>query len=395
MLRIESLKIQNYRALKKLELSDLTPLTVFVGPNGSGKATIFDALEFLSECFQYGLRKAWDKRGRFRELRTRGSEAPIVIELAYRETANAPLTTYHLSISEENNGPVVEEEWLQSSEGPRGNPFRFVDFKYGAGKVSRGDNPDVYQEQNFEQLSSPDLLAVGALGQFTKHPKVSALRQFITGSHFSYLSSHSARCTPEPGPQHRLSATGDNLANVIQYFEEQYPAVLDGILRSLSAQVPRLETVDAKYLQDGRLTLQIKDAPFAQPNLAKFASEGLLTMLKYLLALGDPNPPQLIGMEAPEVHLHPRLLSQLAEECRAATINSQLLVTTHSPVFVSAVRAQELWVLYRDEVGFTHARKAADMRGVTECLKEGALLGDLWMEGFFEVGDPLTNARRT
>ena len=32
------------------------------------------------------------------------------------------------------------------------------------------------------------------------------------------------------------------------------------------------------------------------------------------------------------------------------------------------------------------------MRGIPEFIEEGALLGQLWMEGHFEVGDPLTRA---
>src|SRR5665647_3315256 len=70
---ITSLRVKNYRALNDLELKDLTPLTVFVGPNGSGKSTLFDVFAFLSECFTVGLRKAWDKRGRFKEPRVRSS----------------------------------------------------------------------------------------------------------------------------------------------------------------------------------------------------------------------------------------------------------------------------------------------------------------------------------
>ncbi|MGB8702237.1 MAG: AAA family ATPase, partial [Thermosynechococcaceae cyanobacterium] len=96
--RIEYLRVRNYRALHNLELKGITPLTVFLGPNGSGKSTIFDVFAFLSECFQFGLRKAWDRRGRFRELRTRGADGPIVIELKYREKAKSPIITYHLAI---------------------------------------------------------------------------------------------------------------------------------------------------------------------------------------------------------------------------------------------------------------------------------------------------------
>ena len=49
-------------------------------------------------------------------------------------------------------------------------------------------------------------------------------------------------------------------------------------------------------------------------------------------------------------------------------------------------------MLYRDEQGYTQARRAADMRGITEFMDEGAQLGYLWMEGYFEVGDPLTES---
>ena len=81
---LEYLRVKNYRALRDLELKDLTPLTVFLGPNGSGKSTVFDVFAFLSQCFSTGLRAAWDKRGRFKELRTRDSSGPIVVELKYR-----------------------------------------------------------------------------------------------------------------------------------------------------------------------------------------------------------------------------------------------------------------------------------------------------------------------
>jgi len=108
--RITYLRVKNYRALRDLELKNVTPLTVFLGPNGSGKSTVFDVFAFLSECFSSGLRKAWDKRGRFKELRTRGADGPIVIELKYREQPESRLITYHLAIDEGPKGPFVAEE---------------------------------------------------------------------------------------------------------------------------------------------------------------------------------------------------------------------------------------------------------------------------------------------
>lgn len=384
--RIEYLKIKNYRALHNLELKQITPLTVFLGPNGSGKSTIFDVFAFLSECFSGGLRKALDKRGRFKELRTRGSSGPIEIELKYRERRDLPVITYHIAIDE---GPIVAEEWLLWGEE---RPFKFLDFKNGEGHVIPGEKPSESDQRVPEVLASADMLAVNALGQLAKNPRVSALRQFITGWYLSYLTADSTRGFSEAGPQERLSATGDNLAAVIQYLKEQHEDRLSDILNALASRVPRLEKVDSEFMPDGRLLLQIKDAPFEKPILAKYASDGTLKMLAYLTLLYDPQPPQLIGIEEPENQLHPRLLSGLAEECRAATERTQLMVTTHSPFFVNGLRPEELRVLYRDEKGYTKAVRAEDMRGVKQFMEEGAQLGYLWMEGHFEVGDPLTSS---
>ncbi len=82
--RIEGLQVKNYRALRDLRFDSLTPLTVLLGANGSGKSTVFDVFAFLAECFSDGLRKAWDRRGRFRELRSRDADGPILIALRYR-----------------------------------------------------------------------------------------------------------------------------------------------------------------------------------------------------------------------------------------------------------------------------------------------------------------------
>ena len=104
--------------------------------------------------------------------------------------------------------------------------------------------------------------------------------------------------------------------------------------------------------------------PFIRPVLARFASDGTLKMLAYLLLLYDPDPPPFIGIEEPENFLHPRLLYELAEECRAASERTQLLVTTHSPFFLDALRPEEVRILWRDEHGHTQARCVDQVRGV-------------------------------
>ena len=388
--RIEYLRVQNFRALRDVELRKLTPMTVLLGPNGSGKSTVFDVFAFLAECFESGLRRAWDKRGRARELKTRGADGPLVIEIKYRERPQSPLITYNLSVDDESAGnPVVVHESLAWRRKSHGRPFRFLEYQRGSGQAVSGELPDEQDERAQIPLNSPDLLAVNALGQFQDHPRVAALRDFIIGWHVSYLSADSARGQPEAGPHERLTKTGDNLANVIQHLAERHPERLDRVFETLRRRVPRIERVLAETMPDGRLLLQIKDAPFNNPVLARFASDGTLKMLAYLVLLYDPTPPPFIGIEEPENFLHPRLLPGLAEECRAVCERTQLLVTTHSPFFLNGLRPEEVRVLWRDEAGCTQTQRVADLLGVREFVEAGANLGSLWMEGHFGVSDPL------
>ena len=100
-----------------------------------------------------------------------------------------------------------------------------------------------------------------------------------------------------------------------------------------------------------------------------------MKMLAYLIVLHDPDPPRFIGIEEPENFLHPRLLPELAEECRAAAKNSQMLITSHSPFLLNAIRAEEVRVLYRDDQGFTEVVRACDIQGIPELMQGGASLG--------------------
>ena len=146
--------------------------------------------------------------------------------------------------------------------------------------------------------------------------------------------------------------------------------------------------METKILEDNRLLLLFKDKPFAQAIPARFASDGTLKLLAYLVLLHDPDPPSLIGLEEPENFLHPRLLYELSEECAVATEATQIFVSTHSPYFLDPLPPEWVWVVYRGEDGFARARRTSDMRGIREFMEEGANLGDLWMEGHFDAGYP-------
>lgn len=381
-LKIEKLRVQNYRVLRDVTFKELTPLTVLTGPNGSGKSTVFDVFAFLHECFTGGLRQAWDDRNRIDGIRSRGSDGPVALEIAYRapnESGQLRKVTYELSIDQDGTSPVVVSETLRWSTSPGSGRSRdILKFERGSGRIY-DEERGAYDE---ESLASPDLLAVSALGQLRSHPRVKLLRDFIQGWYLSYVTAGDARSTPRSGPEPRLTRSGDNLSNVIQYLQESDPERLERIFGLLSARVPQVESVLPERLTDGRLLLQLKDRPFDEPVLSRFASDGTLKLLAYLVVLHGPVQPEVIGIEEPENQLHPLLVPLLAEEVRDVSASSQVLVTTHSPEFLGEVRPKELWILSRSDDGFSVARRASSDERITAMVEAGADLGALWTEGY-------------
>jgi hypothetical protein len=306
----------------------------------------------------------------------------------YRERPNTPVITYHLEIDEISKGPVVAREWMRWKRGRYGAPFHFLNYEYGEGEVISGEAPEAKDTRVHFPLTSPEVLAVNTLGQLAANPRVEALRDFIVGWHLSYLSAAATRGNPEAGAQEKLSQTGDNLPNVIQYLREQHPDRLDHIFSVLRQRVPRLESFDAEILTDGRLLLTLKDAPFDEPVLARYASDGTMKLLAYLIhtiqtlhrSLESKNP-KTFCIQGYCLNLQ-----------RSANLRRTERNSSSPPIHRSSlIRSdrKKVRVIYRDESGYSRIKRVADMPGIQEFLQAGASLGDLWMEGHFSVGDPL------
>lgn len=393
--RVVRLKVENYRTLRNLKIDRLSPFTVLVGPNGSGKSTFFDIFAFPGDCFTDGVRRACDNRGGIAEMRSRGTTGPVTVEITYESlvTLNKRSTrrklTYHLSLGEDAGRPVVEKELLRWSGNPGpGRPTHVIDSERGSGRIADQESG----EKEEHSLSHPDLLAVSALGQFRNHPRVMALKDFVSSWYMSYLNVDDERRSPVAGPQERLSKTGDNLTNVLQYLKENHPSRLENIIEQLKEAVPGLGEVTYKTSPDGRLVLLVRDQQFEEPVPARYVSDGTLKMLAYSTVLADPFPSPFIGIEEPENFLYSSLLPGLAARCREATRNSQVLVTTHSPEFVGACQPDEVLALFRGPDGYTRVARPSESDVVLAMMESGAELGWLWASGYFDLPEPETTS---
>lgn len=389
-MKIEAIKVKNFKAFKDVTIENIPQFCVFVGTNGSGKSTIFSILEFLKVAFQGNINSALITIGGskgFFEVRSRNCTGPIEIELQFRQKKNSPLITYQLVISENSGKAFVEREILKYRRGGRGKPWHFLDFSNGEGSAVTNelenvkDIKDLKREE--QKLKSNDILAIKGLAQFEKFPVVRDLGNLIEKWHISDLRIDQARAEQESGYYEHLSGQGGNLSLVLQYLNNHHKEILEKIFKLMKQRIPGISKVESKTTEEGRVLLKFQDGSFEDPFLARFVSAGTIKMLAYLVLLYDPNPHPLLCVEEPENQLYPKLLWELAEEFRAYAIRGeQVFVTTHSPDFLNASDINEVFWLEKKE-GYTTIKRANKNEQLVEYMKNGDQMGYLWKQGLF------------
>lgn len=178
-------------------------------------------------------------------------------------------------------------------------------------------------------------------------------------------------------PSDFLSESADNLALVLNDLENR-SETRRTINEYLSKFYHSAEAVTSR-LQGGTVQIFIHELGLKEIPGTRL-SDGTLRYLCLLAVLCHPLPPPLICLEEPEIGLHPDILPTVAELLVEASSRTQLIVTTHSDVLVSALSSQTESVLVceRDEEGtrLSHLESAK----LKEWLEKYPL-GELWRMG--------------
>lgn len=395
-MKIESIRLKNFKVFQDINMTDIPSFCVVVGANGTGKSTLFQVFGFLKDCLTFNVGAAMQSRGGWIELVSRGHEQEnMIIELQFRMEISKVqrLVTYYLELTNAHKKVEVAREILRYKRGAAGSPYHFLDFAYGKGKavVNEDDFNKTEEELTKEQqeLDKSDILAIKGLGQFQKFKAANAFRQLIENWHVSDFHINLARGSKDAaGYADHLSVTGDNLQLVANRLYNERKDIFSKIIDLMKMRVPGVSAIEPEPTRDGRLLLKFQDGAFKDPFIDKYVSDGTIKMFAYLLLLHDPLPHPLLCVEEPENQLYPKLLWELAEEFRSyANRGGQVFVSTHSPDFLNATKLEEVFWLMKEN-GFTQIRCARDDAQLSAYMGEGDQMGYLWEHGFFPGADP-------
>lgn len=396
---IRTIQLNNFLSYgQSADIIELEPLNVLIGPNCSGKSNLIEALGLL-QATPKDLTAPIREGGGVSEWLFKGAKgtpvAEINVTVQYLEEF-IPLR-YRLSFTQvgqrfelvdeavENERPTTqhEEDVYFFYRYQRGNPVMNV-------RTVSSEPPDTRKGRTTRSLRREDLDIDQSVLSQRKDPDIYPELTYLA-NHFSkiklYREWNLGRYTPPRLPQKAdlpedfLLEDASNLGLVLNDLKHQ-ARVKQLILEKSSIFYEAIEDITTR-IHGGTVQIFVHEKGLTQPVPATRLSDGTLRYLCLLTLLCHPTPPPVLCIEEPELGLHPDILPTIAELLIDASDKTQLIVTTHSDILVSALTdsPESVLVCERDDTG-THLRRLQK-----DQLKEWLdkyTLGELWRMG--EIG---------
>lgn len=369
---IESVSIRNFKSLGHLSLS--TPqFTCLVGLNGSGKSTILQALDLLSQLMigkidQWLEWRQWD----IRDLHSRFSAGSIRFEVSFR-LSDQRLLLWEAHIKKgtldcaKESARIVDGETLLESEGPSLSVIRNTDTaslrilrktaKYRIGDESEAALDFSFQGSILSQLRderlSPELL------EFRE-----ALKSIRS---LELLAPHLMR-KPSRTPDTDIGAGGEKLSAYLHQIKGDAKTHLISLLQNFYPQL-----VDLKVRQQRagwkRLIISEEWGGKRIETEARHINDGLLRVLA-VLAQTESDRSMLLFDEI-ENGINPEIVEGLVDTL--VNCKRQILVTSHSPMILNyledEVARKAVQFVYRSSDGSTRTREFFSIPRVGEKLE--------------------------
>jgi predicted ATPase len=364
-------------------------LNVLVGPNGSGKSNLLEAIALLRSAPK-DLRPVILRGGGVGEWVWKGApHGNATLEAIFSNPDDPSRPIRHaLAFRAEQQHFRIEDERIENAVPYPGNRAPLVYYSYQHGRpvvLDRESQLVPLVEGKKRKLRpetlQPDLSILAQLRDPEKYPEITYLagayervrlyREWAFGRNTVFREPQKADLRND-----RLEEDFSNLGLFLNRLcrpRKVKAALLNG-LRDLYEGLTDFDI----SIEGGTVQVFFTEGDFTIP--ATRLSDGSLRYLCLLAILCDPEPPPLIGLEEPELGLHPDLLPKVADMLVAAAQRTQLIVTTHSDILVDALTEHpDALVICDKHDGRTALRRLAPDE-LQPWLKKYRL-GQLWTQG--------------
>ncbi|MDP2984355.1 MAG: AAA family ATPase [Candidatus Latescibacter sp.] len=333
--------LRNYKSFAACSVK-LGPLTFLVGPNGAGKSNFLDALRIIAESLNMSLEHALRDRGGINEVRRRSSGHPtnFGIRLEFTITENST-GWFAFSVGAMKKGGFEVQDEECHVFGSELNNHNF--YRVQEGRLIESS------ERVMPPVASDRLYLVAAAGL----PGFREVYDALSHMGFYNFNPVNIRELQPPDTGILLGRDGQNIASVLNLMERENKEAYGKVMEFLSKIVTGVRGVTVKHMGK-KETLEFRQVvgtnrtPWRFP--AENMSDGTLRALGVLTALyqsfgeGERRIP-FVGIEEPEVAVHPGAAGVLRDALIAASRNVQIGVTSHSPDILDDKDISDDWIL--------------------------------------------------
>lgn len=369
---LRELKIESFKSYRD-QAVPVGPLTVLVGPNGSGKTSVLQGIEFLGALVHGTLRDELDLRGwEYRDLPWRRGDTQ-----RFGFTAKLELDAIHVSW------------WLQFGNRRRpGIAAERVSIEDGDTLLDR-DGRTMWRldrrsgaRETVKQTLTSSWLGTLEPDDATRFPELVAVaewakrvRSYVTLDP-AVLRAPSRRTSAGMGPR------GEDLAGFLRWLRDHSPTRFDRMLERVRARYPNLRQIVLRTAGFGwfRVSIQEEWGGRSVRLEAPQVSDGLLRLIAIAAMHELPDPPAVVMIDEIENGLHPHLLGLVVEMLEELALESgiQVIATTHNPIAVNFISdPSNVLVVWRDQQGRSTVTPLDQTRGF-ERLSVHLDAGELW-----------------
>lgn len=379
----------NYRCLRYVS-QPMRPFHVLVGPNASGKTTFLDVIGFLSDMVSDSLEYALSRRtldildllfqrkGNQLELAVEAEVPEHICRLAKMPTGSIVRYQVAICLGEERKGfelaaetlmlkqstpaptppqrllfpqPPKAPDSLQEKIGKRGNK-NLVNKTTGGNDFFYSELPGKRWSPSFKL--GPKKSALGNLPADETHfPTATWFREYLALGVQEFILN--SRAIKRPNPPSRIYGflpDGSNLSWVVARLRKESPDQHQRWiqhLRTVLSDLVDIKTIERPEDRHSYMVYHYKD-DFAVPSW--LVSDGTLRLTALTLPAYLPDLRGIYLIEEPENGIHPRAIATVYDSL-SSMYDTQVLLTTHSPVMLNVAEAEDLLCFARDAEGAT------------------------------------------
>lgn len=357
MPELDTITVKGFKSIASIEKLKLGAINVVIGPNGSGKSNFIGVFSFLHAI----------REGRLQDYVIKAGGAEKVLHFGSKMTQELHI---HISFKD---GRDQYEIALQPTDAdelvPKTERAYFWDKKrYPKGPYSK-DLPRVEKEAG---ISAPNLSGVASY--VSDHLDRWRLYHFHDTSSTSPMKK-----TADVNDNRYLRPDGSNLAAFLYYLRERHETSYSLICRTVQRVAPFFNEfqLEPQKLNPEKIRLEWQhkgsDAYFDVSSL----SDGTLRFIALATLFFQPESyrPSVILVDEPELGLHPYAITLLASLIKQASIKTQVIVSTQSPLLLDNFQPEDVLVADRED-GSTQFTRLESAK--LETWLQDYSLGQLW-----------------